>query len=111
MSELTSGITGKMIYTKSYIYIDTNLYACFIITCNGYNSGKVVNDRYTISNYTNYIERISEGNAHFKLYKKDNSYCIEIPDNAFAFIGKSSYFGMLSIENTLREGYKFYPFT
>jgi hypothetical protein len=111
VSELTSGIIGKMIYTKSYIYIDTSLYDSFIIICNGYNSGAVVNDRYTISNYTNYIERFSEGNAHFNLYKKDNSYCIEIPDNAVAFVGKSSYFGMLSIENALREGYKYYPFT
>ena len=110
MSGLTGGIIGQMIYKKSFIYIDTSLYSSFVIICHGYNSGAVVDDKYTISNYSNYIKRTANGNNSFNLFKKDYCYCIQIPDNSVAFVGISISWGPLIIEDSLRDGYGYYNF-
>lgn len=105
MSGATCGFIGKRIYNKSYVYINAGLYSSFIINCHGYSSGAIIDDKYSISNYTNYVKRTSAGNTSFNLYKNEYCYCLEIPSNADVFISLTFYFGPLIVENTLRDGY------
>lgn len=105
MSGATCGFIGKRIYNKSYVYINAGLFSSFIINCQGYKDGSIIDDKYSIANYTNYVKRTSAGQTSFNLYKNEYCYCLEIPINSDVFISLTFNYGPLIVENTLRDGY------
>lgn len=109
VSGMTIGMRGFVCSPNSYIYFNLGLYDSALITCKGYRAGAVVDIKFDIATASNFIHRSTEGNLDIPLYKKDNSFCVYIPDNTNIFIS-FSWKTNVEISNVLHEGYSLLSF-